>query len=507
MSSTLARTAHGAGWVVAWRMTTRLLGLVSTLVLARLLTPADFGLVALAYACRSTLDACTNAGVEQQIIRSPNPTRELYDTAFTLNMARCLAIAALLALGAALAVFFGDPRLETVLLVLALLPAIGGFTNIGVVDFHRDLAFRREFQMMILPRLVTFVTSLGAALVFRSYWALVLSMVTGSICSVTMSYLMHPFRPRLSLVAWRELAGFSFWIWALSVASVVRDRADSFFVGRLLGPWSLGVYSLGSEIATLPASEVVGPICRASFPGLAASQREGGDAATRDAFFRIIALTALVMLPAGVGVAMVAAPVVFLAVGPAWNEAVPLVAVLGIAGVALPFGNISQVLLTAQGRMRLLFGVYLVAALARLGLMAAFIPWLGLPGAALALGLGFLLDAVMMVYFATRMLRVRPGAVLLPCWRPAAASAAMALVLWATGLGWAPVPTDAAAAIRALAAGVGCGVVVYAAIAAALWLACNRPAGAESDLLRVIGQATQRLRRVRSAAVPAGPAE
>jgi O-antigen/teichoic acid export membrane protein len=481
---------------------------VSTLVLARLLTPADFGLVALAYACGATLDACLNAGVEQQIIRSPDPRRALYDTAFTLNMVRCLTIAAMLTLGAGpLAGFFGDPRLEPVLMALALLPAINSFTNIGVVDFHRNLAFHREFQMMILPRLVTFATSLGVALVFRSYWALVASMVAGRSCSLVMSYLMHPFRPRLSLAAWRELAGFSFWIWALSVAGVVRDRADSFFVGRLLGPGSLGVYSLGSEIATLPASEVVGPICRASLPGLAASQREGGDAATGDAFFRIIALTALLLLPAGVGMAMVAAPVVFLAVGPAWIEAVPLVAVLGIAGVALPFGNISQVLLTAQGRMRLLFGVYLVAALARLGFMAAFIPWLGLLGAALALGLGFLLDAAMLVHFATRMLRVRPAAVLLRCWRPAAASAAMALVLWATGLGWAPVPADAAAAIRALAVGVGCGVVVYAAVATALWLACGRPEGAENDLLRVIGRATQRLRRARPAAVPAGPAE
>jgi O-antigen/teichoic acid export membrane protein len=508
MSSTLARTAQGAGWVVAWRMTTRMLGLISTLVLARLLVPADFGLVALAYACSATLEACTYAGVEQQIIRSAAPSRALYDTAFTLNLIRALAIAVMLALGAGpLATFFGDPRLEPVLLTLTLLPLVNGFSNIGTVDFQRNLAFHREFQMMILPRLITFCVSLGVALVFRTYWALVLSMVAGRLSYLVMSYLMHPYRPRLSLAAWRELAGFSFWVWALAVVSVVRDRADSFIVGRQLGPGSLGVYSLGAEVATLPASEVVGPICRASLPGLAASQREGGDSATRDAFFRIIALTALLMLPAGVGMAMMAAPLVFLTVGPNWLEAVPLVAVLGFAGVVLPFGNISQVLLTSLGRMRLLFGIYLVAAVARLALMSVFIPWLGLIGAACALGIGFLLDAVMLTHFATRLLRVSPVAVLGRCWRPAVASAVMALVLWSTGLGWVPVPPDVITAILALAAGVSGGVATYAAAATVLWLACGRPKGAEADMLRLLGQMTHRLRRARPATLPAGAAD
>jgi hypothetical protein len=130
-----------------------------------------------------------------------------------------------------------------------------------------------------------------------------------------------------------------------------------------------------------------------------------------------------------------------------------------------------------------------------------------LPGAALALGIGFVLDAAMLVHFATRLLRVGPTAVLLRCWRPVLASAGMALALWAAGLGWAPAPANAAAATRDLAVGVGCGVLVSATVAAALWAACGRPEGAENDLLRMLGRLAQRLRPARPVALPASPGD
>ena len=94
--SILSRTALGAGWVVAWRMLTRVLGLISTLILVRLLAPADFGLVALATSFALALDACLSIGVEDQLVRSNNPRPALYHTAFTLNLFRCLAVAALI---------------------------------------------------------------------------------------------------------------------------------------------------------------------------------------------------------------------------------------------------------------------------------------------------------------------------------------------------------------------------------------------------------------------------
>ncbi|MCO6415242.1 oligosaccharide flippase family protein [Siccirubricoccus sp. KC 17139] len=505
MASILARTAIGAGWVFAWRLLTRLLGLASTLVLARLLAPADFGLVALAYACGATLDACLNVGLDQQIIRAKEPTRRLYDTVFTLNLLRGLAIsAALVAAAGPLAGFFGDPRLHPVLLVLALLPVLNGVTNVGVVDFHRNLDFRADFLMMSLPRLLGVAIAIGGGLLFRTHWALVASLVAARFTAACMSYALHRYRPRLSLAAWRELVGVSVWTWAVIVTLMLRDRADGFFIGRLAGTAAVGAYNIGSEIATLPGSELAAPIARACMPSFAVAGREGGETAMADSYRRITALTALLMLPAGFGITFVGAPLIFLAVGPAWQAAVPVTAIFGLVGVTQLFSNIGQALLSSQARMRQLCGIFVVGVAVRLGLMALLIPAFGLVGAAVAACAGFLLDSALMLRASARMLRIPVATILGGCWRPSVAALLMAAALWAAGYWDLTMPGGTMAALSWLLGAIGLGVAVFATAMALLWYGAGRPEGAEADLLRLLGRVTAglrgRLRRGRPAA-------
>ena len=88
--SLLSRTARGAGWVMAWRLGMRVLGLTSTLILVRLLAPADFGLIALATGFVQSVDGLMSLGTEEAVIREAAPSRSVYDTAFTLNALRGL---------------------------------------------------------------------------------------------------------------------------------------------------------------------------------------------------------------------------------------------------------------------------------------------------------------------------------------------------------------------------------------------------------------------------------
>ena len=97
-ASLLTRIARGAGWVIAWRLGIRILGLISTLVLVRLLAPEDFGLIALATGFAQTIEGMMAIGADEAVIRERNPGRDIYDTAFTLNLLRGIAVAALVAL-------------------------------------------------------------------------------------------------------------------------------------------------------------------------------------------------------------------------------------------------------------------------------------------------------------------------------------------------------------------------------------------------------------------------
>jgi len=481
----LARTARGVGWVLAWRLVTRMLGLASSLVLVRLLAPGDFGLVALAATLATAIDICLALGVEDQIVRARHPGRGLYDTAFTLNLLRAAVVAILVAAAAAPAArFFSDARLEAVLIALAISAAVSGIENIGTVDFRRDLDFDKEFRLLLLPRLAGMAVTLLAAITLHSHWALVAGILTGRTANLAMGYAMHPYRPRLTFAAWRDLAGVSFWTWAVGITSVARDRMDSLVIGRALGAAQVGIYAAGAEVATLPTSEMVDPICRAAMPGFAETVRTGTAGTAGETFLRILGLTALLTLPAGLGISLVAGPVVALAFGQAWVEAAPVVAVLGLASTLTLFGNVGGALLNAQARLRTLLGITLAGAGCRIVLLLGLTPQLGLFGAGLAVGLAILTEQLLLMFAALAALRLRPGALLAGIWRPALAAAAMALALWLAGLGWASVPTAAADAAQRLAAGIALGVTTYAGTLAVLWIACGRPAAAaEADML------------------------
>src|SRR6478609_7909235 len=114
--SVLARTIRGAGWVITWRLGMRILGLISTLILVRLLTPADFGLLALAASFAQTIDGMMTLGTEEAVIRKVAPDRDVYDTAWTLNVIRGLTVTAVVMFSAVpVASFFGDGRLVTII--------------------------------------------------------------------------------------------------------------------------------------------------------------------------------------------------------------------------------------------------------------------------------------------------------------------------------------------------------------------------------------------------------
>jgi O-antigen/teichoic acid export membrane protein len=293
----LTRTARGAGWVIGWRMTTRLLGIASTLLLVRLLVPADFGLIALAVGFSQAIDQLSAVGVDEALMRVKSPAREVYDTAFTINMLRGFGTTVvLLAAAYPVAVFFKEPRLVEVFFALAGGCFVMSFENIAVSDFRRDMAFRKEFQLLIVPRIINIIVAATAAILLRNYWALVWGMMTTQVLRIAMGYVMHPYRPRLTLRAWRQLAGFSAWNWAISVAVLVGGRVDSFVIARVLNSTALGIYGVGTEIALTPTQELIQPLSRACFSSFVAARHSG--LGPEEAYFRIISSMALFIFPA-----------------------------------------------------------------------------------------------------------------------------------------------------------------------------------------------------------------
>jgi len=475
----LARTASGAGWIIGFRLITRLLGVASTLTLVRLLGPGDFGLVALAGTLAQTVDALANLSPHEAIVRERAPNRAMYDTAFTMSFLRGLLTAAIIAaLCRPAAAFFHEPRMAPVLLALALATLIGSLENIACADFMRSFAFDKEFRLWTIPRVFQVIATVGFALLWHSYWALVCGIITGRALRTALSYWMRPYWPRPTLVAWRRITGFTVWTWGIAMVNMVRDRIDTVLVGRFFSTAQLGVYAVGGEIAALPTSELVDPLCRACFPGFSQLRHSGLGVA--EAYVRLLAATALLVLPAGVGIAMVADPLVRLAFGPAWLAAIPLIQVFGISATLAAFGNISTTLFSAFAMLRISFAITLSGAVLRTLLLLLFLPGRPLLTAAILLAAVGVGEQVATITIATRRFGVPPIALVRAAWRSVLAAATMGLTLVWLGLGMVAAP---AAPWLHLLGTAAAGVPIYAAVLALAWLAAGRPAGPERDLL------------------------
>jgi lipopolysaccharide exporter len=470
---------------MAWRLGMRALGLVSTLVLVRLIAPADFGIIALATGFMQTIDGMLTLGTEEAVIREAAPGPAFYDTAFTLNLLRGVSVTVLVAaLAYPAATFFADPRLGPVLLFVACLPILDSTANIGAVDFRRDFAFHKEFAIMVLPKLCGIIAAITTAVLTHSYVAMLAGMGVNRALRVVMSYVMHPFRPGLSLKAWRGLAGYSLWTWVFSLAVLVRDRCDSLLLGRLMNTAAVGFYSVGAEVAALPTTELIEPLGRAAFSGFAAGRQENADPG--ETFLRLIGSAALLTLPAGAGLSLVAAPLVALAFGDGWEQAVPVLRILSLSFTVMVFGHLSLHLLSAHALLGRLVGITLAGAAVRVALLVFLIPRFGLTGAAVGAAIAVVLEQSLTVATALRRFHVDARAIVRRIWRPVIAAAAMAGVLSGSGLGW----TDDPDLIRLMEAAFA-GASVYATVLLGSWVLAGRPEGPETDVLALLRRAVR----------------
>ena len=487
----LSRTARGAGWIIGWRFSTRLIGFCSTLILVRLLTPEDFGIVSLAIGFFQALDAVVGFGVEGAIIRTDRLDRTIYDAGFTINVVRGIATSVVLAASAIpVARFFGNTNLVDVIYVLAAAWTVSAFQNVGMVEYRRQLAFHMEFKVQIIPRLLALAVTMPAAAIWHSYWALVSGIVATRLLTVGLSYVLHPFRPRLGVSGIRHIFGFSFWEWMIGLFNLVGGRADTVVIGRLLGAASVGIYGVGGEIASLPSSEIVAPLCRALFSGFVEARREGNDGAAT--LLRVLSLLALLTFPMNVGLSLVAFPVIKIGFGAEWLGAVALVQVLGISATLSLFSSVGEALFSAHAWLRTILWMAAAMMVLRLGLLLLLIPCYGLLGGALAAAVVGVAQEAIYMATAMRRLEIRIRTVLASVIRPAAAVAIMAATLAWTGLGWTNRDGSNAELGLELASAVGLGALVYVVSLICLWFAADRPGGAEADALSLLARIARR---------------
>lgn len=341
----------GALLTVSMRWTDRLIGFVSTLILARLLAPADFGIIAMASLVVGLVDVLLALGVNVALIQNRNATTAHYHTAWTLRLAQSAVAALVVSLVAPrAALYFNDPRIIPVLRFMSLGMLLVGMENIGIITFQKEMRFGLDFRFVFLKRIVGFVTTIVAAWLLRSYWALVIGTLAGRGFGVLLSYHMHPMRPRFSLEKMKEIFSVSQWMLFNSIGNYLNRNLDKILVGRRASAAVMGGYTLADEISAMPSTEVLAPLNRVLFPAFVEAKHDLTE--LKRLFLLAQGVQSILGISAGVGLALVAHEAVLVLLGEKWLFVAPFVQVLALANVVESITTSGGYVLITMGRLR-----------------------------------------------------------------------------------------------------------------------------------------------------------
>lgn len=468
---------RGAAIAVALTWVLRAIGLVSVFILARLLTPSDFGVVGLAMTAVALVETFSYLGMKQALLRMEKPERDYYDTAFTIQLIMFAALGLLLfAIAAPAADFFREPRVEPVIYALSLRFVMLGLVNIGVVEFERDFAFGRDLKMKATARIVSFFVTVALALWLRSYWALVVGMIVQSLILTILSYTMQPYRPRLSLARRAELLGVSLWIFSGVVAQTLYSQVERIVVGRTADTGTVGAFSVSKDVSNILTQEIAMALNRVTFVTTA---RSGAFDTQGDRIARSLGAYAMIAAPMGLGLAAVAEHFIRVFLGGQWGSAVPLVAPIAVATALMAVFRLIASSLQAGGHEKA-SGLLCIAGLAGLAAAVGMVAHAG--GSPLSIAqTGMTVSAVTLLAglgVMAHFTRYGVASFLVAVARPFLAGTAMYFLVRA-------MPVLSPSPFVELVWRAALGAATYFASLMLLWLLSGRPQSSEAEMLRV----------------------
>ncbi len=478
----------GSIWMVSLRWALRLLGVVNIAILARLLTPEDFGLVAMATAIVALTRVFFELGVDYALIRKADATSEHFDAAWTIRLVQCLCLSLfLLIISPHAAEYYSEPSIVDMLRVLAVGAIFQGLSNIGIVSFRKELEFGKEFRFAVVTKAVSIGTTIALAFTLRTYWALIFGILTANVVECVFSYLFHSYRPKVNFRSAGEIWSFSKWMITLQIANYFSSKFDRVLLGGAVPAAQLGHYTIGIEISQMTTSELVAPVSRALVPGLAKLQHV--PKRLRTAFLKTLGATAIVTLPTGVGVILVADQLIPLALGHQWA---PAIEITKIASIYLIFATLGSATLNIALVTGHISKVAILSLFRAIIFIILFFPLFNAAGVYGVLYLRTVITAVyvaLLITFAARIHGIPIPSIISQLWRPALSSCAMAAVV----TGWQPFSSGGLALI--LTTKILLGAAVYMATSLVLWKFFGRSADVENDIIELLSSRVSAFRR------------
>lgn len=283
----------------------RAFSFIGTLILARILSPSDYGVVGIALALTTFVEMLGDFGFSIYLVQKNPLEKSDLDTVWTCQV--CVGALQAVALGGSASLVAGFYRLEAlfpVLLWLSPSSFILGLKNVGVVLFQKEMQFHKRFHLRVTPKIIGVVLAIFTAYLLRNYWAIIVGVIAQRACEVILSYVVSRFRPRFSLDKIRDVMKFSLWVYINTSLVFIANRSGELLLGKFRGSVSAGIYSLSYSVATLITSELAEPIGRVSLPAYSKMRRDSGSLSK--GYLHLLSGMCFIALPLSLGIAIMA---------------------------------------------------------------------------------------------------------------------------------------------------------------------------------------------------------
>jgi PST family polysaccharide transporter len=485
-----ARAAASAGLLVASRLITRCIDLITLSLLGRLLTPADFGIVAIAMSVIFIVEAVMEIPIGVALVRVRNPTERHYDTAFTVGLLRsCILMAVVIALSWPIAELYRDERLIWLISALGTAPAVRSLGSPRITEFTRRMDYRPIVALEAMGKLTSLVVSVVVAWCTGSYWAIAVGTIATPLTIAVASHIAFRYRPRLSLAEWSAFSAFVRWSTINQLVGAMNWQIDQLMLGRMVSRQDLGRFSMASNLASLPTQVIIVQLLNPLT--VAFSLIHDNPARLKDAYRASAAMIVCVGLPVLIGLGLVADPLIRLVLGEKWTVISPIVSFMALSIIPSLFVSPLSPLLMALNRTQALFPIALSELLFKMPILLVAIWLFGMEGAVGMRMLTALFVAAVSMRAAQQTIGWAAWKQVAEHWRSIVAGALMAAAVYPLTCDLEHEPQIVLMAAKLVGAVLLAGAV-YAVAILALWFVAGRPAGAEAKILHLVRSVIRR---------------
>lgn len=351
MSGLKDKTVKGVIWSAVDRFSAQGIQFVFSILIARLLLPEDYGVIAMLGIFLAVSQTFIDSGFGSALIRKIDRTETDFSTVFYFNIVVATLFYLILFVSApAIANFYETPLLESVTKVIALNLIINSLSGIHNAKLSIDIDFKSRAKISILSAVITGAVGLWMAYAGYGVWALVVQNLCSSLVRTVMLWIIVKWHPQLvfSWKSFKEMFSFGSKLLASGLLDTLYNNIYTLVIGKVFSPSTLGVYSKASALAQFPSSNITGVLQNVTFPVLSSIQNE--EERLADAYKRFLKLSAFVVFPLMVGLAAVADPFIRLALTDKWENAIYLLQIICFALMWYPIHAINLNILAVKGR-------------------------------------------------------------------------------------------------------------------------------------------------------------